>query len=119
MMRHIFVAGRVRTTNGISLFGTRRVLTKPSMGPVIPVNFYVLSMARKVSSDCFGCCSALDRRLLSTVAATTASEVKPPDRHPPFTKILAANRGEIAIRIMRASSELGIPTAGIYSYEGS
>jgi hypothetical protein len=50
-----------------------------------------------------------------------------PDEHPPaagaaksapFTKLLAANRGEIATRITRAASELGIPTAGIYSHEG-
>jgi hypothetical protein len=36
----------------------------------------------------------------------------------PFTKIMAANRGEIATRINRAASELGIATAGIYSHEG-
>ncbi|KAK8814421.1 hypothetical protein WA158_008283 [Blastocystis sp. Blastoise] len=35
----------------------------------------------------------------------------------PFKKVMAANRGEIALRIMRASQELGIPTVGIYSYE--
>lgn len=34
---------------------------------------------------------------------------------PPFTKLLAANRGEIATRIIRAADELGIQTAGIYS----
>lgn len=37
---------------------------------------------------------------------------------PPFKKLLAANRGEIATRIVRAASELGIQTAGIYAYEG-
>lgn len=37
--------------------------------------------------------------------------------HPPFTKLLAANRGEIATRILRAAAELGIPSAGIYSHE--
>ena len=36
----------------------------------------------------------------------------------PFTKIMAANRGEIATRINRAASELGIQSAGIYSFEG-
>ncbi len=36
----------------------------------------------------------------------------------PFTKIMAANRGEIATRINRAASELGIATAGVYSHEG-
>lgn len=36
----------------------------------------------------------------------------------PFNKIMAANRGEIATRINRAASELGVKSAGIYSYEG-
>lgn len=35
----------------------------------------------------------------------------------PFRKILIANRGEIAIRIARAATELGIRTVGVYSYE--
>lgn len=39
-------------------------------------------------------------------------------KQPPFQKLLAANRGEIATRILRAGSELGIATAGIYSHEG-
>ena len=34
-----------------------------------------------------------------------------------FNKILVANRGEIAIRIFRACSELGIKSVGIYSSE--
>lgn len=35
----------------------------------------------------------------------------------PLTNILAANRGEIAVRIFRACTELGIPTTAIYSWE--
>lgn len=36
----------------------------------------------------------------------------------PFEKLMAANRGEIATRIVRAAAELGIKTAGIYAHEG-
>jgi len=36
----------------------------------------------------------------------------------PFQKLMAANRGEIATRIMRAGTELGCNTVGIYSNEG-
>ena len=34
-----------------------------------------------------------------------------------FNKILVANRGEIAIRILRAASELHIPTVAMFTYE--
>jgi pyruvate carboxylase len=32
-------------------------------------------------------------------------------------KVLVANRGEIAIRIFRACTEIGLKTVGIYTYE--
>jgi len=40
-----------------------------------------------------------------------------PDDLKPLNKILVANRGEIAIRILRAASELRIRTVAIYTYE--
>jgi len=36
---------------------------------------------------------------------------------PSFKRLLAANRGEIAIRIFRAATELGLRTVAIYSHE--
>src|SRR5947209_9790571 len=44
------------------------------------------------------------------------SDSQPPTQ-PPMRKLLAANRGEIAIRIFRSAHELGIRTVAIYSHE--
>ena len=35
----------------------------------------------------------------------------------PIRRLLIANRGEIAIRILRAANELGIRTVSIYAHE--
>ena len=52
------------------------------------------------------------RSLLSTQSAGDGTKFKMP-----FQSIMAANRGEIAVRIMRAGNELGLRTVGIFSKE--
>lgn len=49
----------------------------------------------------------------------TTNETKPASSQPPraFKKLLAANRGEIAIRVFRAATELGLRTVALYALE--
>lgn len=42
-------------------------------------------------------------------------QVVPGESELPFKKLMAANRGEIAVRIARAGIELGLTTLAIYS----
>src|ERR1700738_1258009 len=55
------------------------------------------------------CCVQRQQRI-------TIPERKEP-QNPQMKKLLALNRSEIAIRIMRAATELGLRTVGIYSKE--
>ena len=44
-----------------------------------------------------------------------ASPAAVPSDAPPFKKILIANRGEIALRVILACKEMGIQTVAVYS----
>jgi pyruvate carboxylase len=49
--------------------------------------------------------------------APSAAKVSAPPAIPTFNKLMAANRGEIAIRVFRAATELGLRTVAIYAEE--
>src|SRR5271165_4508725 len=51
------------------------------------------------------------------MGSTTTQESENPTSIRPFTKLMAANRSEIAIRIFRAATDLGLRTVAIYAQE--
>ncbi|KAL3792853.1 hypothetical protein HJC23_004778 [Cyclotella cryptica] len=64
------------------------------------------------------------KELLDVIPAAVAAVIEPPTSGSsslanlcPFKKVMAANRGEIAVRIDRAATELNLKTASIYAYE--
>lgn len=52
---------------------------------------------------------------ISELSTLTSPETHRPST--PFKRIMAANRAEIAVRIMRAATELNLATVAIYGYE--
>ena len=65
-----------------------------------------------VSADAPACCDRPAPVTGCRVDLLTHAHTR---RRTPFSKVLIANRGEIAIRISRAASELGIKSAAIFS----
>lgn len=51
------------------------------------------------------------------VVSVTDGCVGPLGRKAPFSKVMAANRAEIAVRIARACTELNMQTVAVYGYE--
>ena len=57
--------------------------------------------------------SKAHRRIIHIATAISPSQCSAGG--PPFKKVLVVNRGEIAIRIMRAAKEMGIATVAIFA----
>jgi hypothetical protein len=78
----------------------------------------VQSQAPRVASAIRMEAVAKDEAECATVSTEFADNCGPGRRtSAPFKKVMAANRAEIAVRIMRACTELNMETVAIYGYE--
>ena len=77
-------------------------------GPAAAASFSPIQMVATTGSDAEPC------DVTSDVSDMNCGPASP---KPPFKKIMAANRAEIAVRIMRAATELNMETVAIYGYE--
>jgi hypothetical protein len=115
--QHRLTSSLVKPTIGTTSSGWDRRLLRPPTSIVGYDHFHPIVIPQQQQTHGLHTFQTPDERLIqSKVSSNVLPEGAPP---PPFYKLLAANRGEIATRINRAAAELGIITAGIYSHEGN
>ena len=109
----------------ISCLGSNAFIPSlPRVPPRIATRTYEVPASQTISTQADEQILTEANELLDVIPANVAAAIESIAPSPsslahlcPFNKVMAANRGEIAIRIDRAATELNLKTASIYAYE--
>ena len=99
----------------LSVVGTCLVSSSIAFMPATPLSSLKATSATLPNSRLLVVTDPVETKESSSSDTDSAPAKK--SASPPFSRIMAANRAEIAVRIMRAATELNAGTVAIYVHE--